>query len=349
MSDRFDDLLFGAVDSAAQAAHAPGAAAARKRGKRRRNHQRLAASALSLALLGGVSGIASASLDGSNRVPTANATAAAPISSTASPSTGASLSPAGTSSSGTIPASTPPSSQASVPSPAKYVPGAWISSAQMPFARTGYTTWVWQQAVGTSLGNDVYELTVAQYKQVAVCNSSRGGSALGDGLATGLAGAQFRTYSASDSGKIWPDGTIPAYASQFALFYLDAAAASAAMNALSADFTACAAEASGANPATGTTIVGSDGRTLQGDAAQCWSMLAVQPGSSTNGTIDHTCFVRSGSMIATATVSINQVGTINSVAFGSSDNTMVPELQQDLADYTGGSSGTATGTPGSGS
>jgi hypothetical protein len=130
MSDRFDDLLFGAVDSATQAAHASGAAAARKRGKRRRNHQILAASALSLALLVGVSGIASASLGGSNREATASTTLAVPPSRTASPGTGASLSPAGgASSSVTIPASTSPLSSATAATP------QWLAAADVPFAQ----------------------------------------------------------------------------------------------------------------------------------------------------------------------------------------------------------------------
>jgi hypothetical protein len=74
MSEDFDDLLSGAVESAAGAARKPGAAVARKRGGQRRTRQRLAASTLAVALLGGVGSVAAVSLGHSGRTPTVTVT-----------------------------------------------------------------------------------------------------------------------------------------------------------------------------------------------------------------------------------------------------------------------------------
>lgn len=73
MSEEFDDLLASAVAHAASVARAPGATAARRRGRQRRARQRLAASTAFVALLGGAGTIAASSLGGPAGVPTANA------------------------------------------------------------------------------------------------------------------------------------------------------------------------------------------------------------------------------------------------------------------------------------
>jgi hypothetical protein len=208
----------------------------------------------------------------------------------------------------------------------------------LPFTRAGYTTWDHAGGVGTVVGGSVYEQTVQKYTANNSCSSIATASALGNGLSEALTGAQVQVFQSSNFGKVWPDGTIPAHASQYALFYPNATAATAAMNALSADYAACKAQVTGSDPATGTTLAGSVQQTVNDGSAQCWTLLAAQPGSTVaNGTIDHTCFVRSGAMIGTVTVSINQVSSLSTVSFTSSDSTVVPELEQDLAAYYSGS------------
>jgi hypothetical protein len=225
-----------------------------------------------------------------------------------------------------------------VPGPGRYVAGAWLSPAQLPFARTGYTTWDHASGIGTLLGGSAYEQTAQQYTVNSSCSSIGSASALGDGLGQGLAGAQVQVFQSSNSGKIWPDGTIPAHASQYALFYPNVTAATAAMNALSADYASCETQVTRPDPATGATLAGSVQQTVNDGSAQCWTLVAAQPGSTAaNGTADHTCFVRSGAMIGTVTVSVNQAGSLSTVSFTSSDSTVVPELEQDLAAYYSGS------------
>ena len=91
MSEDFDDLLSGAVGSATSAARKPGAAVARKRGRQRRTRQRLAASTLTVALLGGVGSAAAVTLGHTARTPTVTATGTA--SASPSPTGSASGSP----------------------------------------------------------------------------------------------------------------------------------------------------------------------------------------------------------------------------------------------------------------
>jgi hypothetical protein len=205
----------------------------------------------------------------------------------------ASAGPTGTTPSGTTPPVT-------VPGPGRYVAGAWLSPAQLPFARAGYTTWDHESGIGTLLGGSAYEQTAQQYTVTSSCSSIGSASALGDGLGQGLgqglAGAQVQVFQSSNSGKIWPDGTIPAHASQYAL---------------SADYASCETQVTRPDPATGATLAGSVQQTVNDGSAQCWTLVAAQPGSTAAiGTADHTCFVRSGAMIGTVTVSVNQVGSL---------------------------------------
>jgi hypothetical protein len=74
MSEDFDELLSGAVDSAANAAHKPGASVARERGRQRRTRRRLAASTLAIVLLGGAGSVAAVSLGHNSRTPTVSVT-----------------------------------------------------------------------------------------------------------------------------------------------------------------------------------------------------------------------------------------------------------------------------------
>lgn len=179
MSERFDDLLSGAADFAAGAAREPGASAARERGRKRRNHQRLAASALSLALLGGVGGIAAVSVGHGGGTPVANSTASTsptvsvwpsvsaspstkPTSSATPSMTGTRTTPTGSAS---APAATTTKSGSSagtsqspptVTDPATYVAGAWLAASRMPLAQPGVTTWTTDSnGVGTKLGSSV--------------------------------------------------------------------------------------------------------------------------------------------------------------------------------------------------
>lgn len=149
MSENFDDLLSGVVDTAAGAARQPGAAAARKRGHQRRTRRRVAASTLSLAVLGVIGGVAATTVPGgTNGVPTAHrsSTAAPAPSASDSPSmsasAGTSASPSMSASAGTsappsvsASAGTSASSSSTAPTSAK-VTEDWLTAAQIPFAAT---------------------------------------------------------------------------------------------------------------------------------------------------------------------------------------------------------------------
>lgn len=140
MSDRFNDLLSGVVDSAASAAREPGAEAARKRGRQRRNHQRLAASTLSLALLGVVGGVAAVTMNGSTGVPTAHASGTATPAVTDSPSPMPSMSSSPSATASGIPGTGTPSatspSTAVTSSAAVVVSESWLTAGQVPFDST---------------------------------------------------------------------------------------------------------------------------------------------------------------------------------------------------------------------
>jgi hypothetical protein len=346
VSKDFDTTLSDAIDLAAAAAQTAGAPAARIRGRKRAVRKRIAVTTTSF-VLAAVCATAAFKISSPNDsgTPTApdsastspSASVSATTSASAAPSTHSSTTP----SAQTGPTATTPSGnapQAIAPNPGRYVAKAWLSPAQLPFARVGYTIWDHERGIGTLLGGSAYGQTVQQYKANNSCSSVTAGSALGDGLSEALTGAQAQVFQSSNLGKIWPDGTIPAYASQYALFYPNATAATAVMNALSADYTACKTQVTGPDPTTGETLAGSVQQTVNGGSAQCWTLLAAQPDSTVaNGTEDHTCFVRSGAMIGTVTVSINQVSSLSAVSFTSSDSTVVPELEQDLAAYYSGS------------
>jgi hypothetical protein len=236
---------------------------------------------------------------------------------------------------GTAPATSAASAaQSGVPAPGTYVPAAWLTPGHMPLAQPGVTVWDPAGGVGMKLGGDVY---AASLPQVMACNNLGTGAALAAGLGHDLAGTQYDTYQASNSDKILPNGAIPAYAAQYALFYANSAQASAAMKNLSADYASCAREVTGIDPTTGGRLVGSDDSTLNQVSAQCWSLLAAGvSGGAGNGTIDHTCFVQSGSVIGAATVSVNEVGTLSTMNFGAVDPTTVSGLRQSLGAYTSG-------------
>jgi hypothetical protein len=344
VSKDFDTTLSDAIDLAAAAAQTTGAAAARIRGRKRAVRKRIAVTTTSFVLAAVCATVAfKASSANDSGTPTApsSASPSASVSATTSASAAPSAHPSTTPSAQTGPTATTPSGtapQATAPNPGRYVAGAWLSPAQLPFARAGYTTWYHTGGIGTLLGGSAYGQTVQQYKANESCSGIAGGSALGDGLSEALTGVQVQVFQSTDTGKVWPDGTIPAYASQYALFYPNATAATAAMNALSADYAACKTQVTGPDPTTGETLAGSVQQTVNGGPAQCWTLLAAQPDSTVaNGTEDHTCFVRSGAMIGTVTVSINQVGSLSAVSFTLSDSTVVPELEQDLAAYYSGS------------
>ena len=139
MSEDFDELLSGAVDSAANAARKPGAAVARKRGGQRRTRQRLAASTLAIALLGGVGSVAAVSLGHTARTPVVSATgtASVPPSPTGSASTGPSPSLSSTPSTSSSPTGSPNSTSTSSgttgPTGSTSATETWLTASQVPF------------------------------------------------------------------------------------------------------------------------------------------------------------------------------------------------------------------------
>jgi hypothetical protein len=249
MSERFDDLLSGVVDSAGRAAREPGADAARKRGRQRRNRQRVAASTLSVALLGVAGGVAAVNVHGSNGVPTAPVTgthSVVPVTSgpySASPSATSSSAPTSTptattgsgSSTATARVSSSAASHASSSvsvDPDQYVAGAWLSAGQMPLYAANVTMWQSTTAAGTRVGGEVYA-DPAKQASTWCTDFGRGGLA---SLQPGLLGGQIEMFDASNSDQILANGVIPATTFQSALFYPNAADAVAAMDGLASSF-----------------------------------------------------------------------------------------------------------------
>lgn len=139
MSEDFDELLSGAVDSAANAAHKPGAAMARKRGGQRRTRQRLAASTLAIALLGGVGSVAAVSLGHTARTPVVSATGTASVppsptgSASTSPSPSLSSTPTTSSSPTGSPSGTSTNSGTTGPTGSTSATETWLTASQVPF------------------------------------------------------------------------------------------------------------------------------------------------------------------------------------------------------------------------
>jgi hypothetical protein len=337
MPKRFSDLLSGVVDSAATSARAPGAAAARERGRRRRIRQRFAASAISLVLLGGAGSIAAVSLTHGRTIPADNGSVSRSPGVSGSPSADVSphTSPAASHAVSSAPvrgsSSGGPRNSTGAVSPGTFVAAAWLSAPEMPFAQAGVTTWDAQAGVGTRLSGGVYEQTATQFKAtIGTCSAVRPGSGVADALGGGLAGAQYEIFQGSNSDKVLPDGSIPYVSWEQDLFYADTADARVALAALPRGYADCKNEITGTDPATGGTVVGQIQQTLAGSSAQCWSILG-------GGTIQHACYVRSGAVIAAVDVTVHQVSSLSTVNFSSIDSTEVPELQQSLRAYANGS------------
>ncbi|HTJ68025.1 MAG TPA: hypothetical protein VL551_10880 [Actinospica sp.] len=340
MSDRFDDLLSGVVDTATDAAREPGAAAARKRGRQRRNHKRLAASTLSVVLLGAIGGVAAVSVHNTNGVPAAHVTGTAVATSapaTPSPTVTVTSSPSSTPTTGaSSPSSTAGSTTATsgasttVVNPAQYVANAWLNASQMPLALPGYTDWQLNSNVnGTRIGGEVFANPVSQSPTWCM-DMGMGGLS---GLSDGLKGSQIEMFSGSNRDKIRTDGIIPADTFQSALFYQNAADAEAAMNGLAADFATCKNQVTALDPTTGTNLVGSIEQTANQTDAQCWSVLAVPATHANPGTLDHDCFVSSGSIVELVNIEVNEDSSFNTQSFTATDTALIPELRQALQAY----------------
>lgn len=223
------------------------------------------------------------------------------------------------------------SSGAAARNPGGYVAGAWLGVGQMPLALAGYTDWQVDSSVGgTRLGAEVFATVPAQSPTGCMDIGLGGLSSLGNGLE----GAQIEMFSGSNSDKMRADGVIPAYAHQAVFFYPNAADADAAMNGLAADFATCKNQVTGTDPTTGTKLVGSIQQTADQAGAQCWSVFAIGATSASGpGTLDHDCFVQSGSLIELVNVEVNSVPSLSTQSFTTTDTALIPELQHDLQQY----------------
>ena len=317
MPERFDNLLSDAVETAGRAAHAPGAAAARARGRRLRNQRRVTAAALSLAMLAGLS-TAAVTLSGRHGGSTDTATVA---------SSGPTASPGRSSSTGTTPSGSQSSTK--VPQPGTVVAAAWLSASQMPFG-TGYQG-SWQVSTdteGTLLGDSVYR----ESAPMALCSEDIG-TAPSTALSKGLTGDQFKAFTGQ--GILVTGQAVAAYPSQETLFYPSAAAAQSAWDELPVAFAICKKQITGTNPTTGLYLTGSVQQTLGEGDAVCWSTLATPPSSIQNahGQVMHACFVRSGSLITVVTIQVHDDDSFSEVSFGSIDSATISALRQALSAY----------------
>lgn len=348
MPDSFDSLLTGAVDTATQAARAPGATAARARGRQRRSRRRITAAALAVVLLSGAGAAAAVSVNGGHHgVPSAVTTPTA--SSFASPTTSPSAGPTpdtsasttanagATSGSPSAPssASTTPSgaqSPVTVPSPGTFVAGGWLSTNQLPFG-TGYQGgWrLLTDSSGTLLPESVYE----QSSSLLYCGEDMTGQSLST-MSHDLSGAQYREF---DGQNLWVTSqVIGAYASQQTLFYPSSAAAQSAWATLNSDYEACPQQMTGYDPTSGIQLTGSAQQTVNESDAQCWSTLDVSTAQMKDppGDFMHVCLVRSGSLISAATVLLHQSPSLSPVDFGPLDTAAIAALRQALSAYDTG-------------
>jgi hypothetical protein len=347
MPENFGDQLAGYVDAASGATGAPpGAEAARKRGRQRRTRRRAAASALALALICGAgsaaaltlgngpghmpatgpSAVPSASVPAVPSVPPAAATTVAPTLSTPSH-----LSP----SVDPDPATSGPVGEqtaTTAPSPEVLVPVAWLGASQMPFADDG--DYQLTEATGSQLGDSV----ALDRPPIEMCDEDINGTAL-SALGDGTSGQQLREFFSQ--GNVLPEGqAIAAYPAQQLLFYPNAATARSAWDALPADFASCKQQMTGVDPSSGISLIGSVQQTVAEPDAECWSTLTTGTGgsSTSNGDLTHSCFVRSGSLIAAVDVDVHDDGSFSLVDFGPTDASTISALRQALtAGY--GSSG----------
>lgn len=206
----------------------------------------------------------------------------------------------------------------------------------MPLYQAGSTTWAYDSYnYGTHLGGHVYLSPTTHITDW--CSDVLTISGNLSSLENGLTGSQYQAFTGPDTNKILPNGTIPAYSLQAAYFYPDAAAATAAFNGLAGDFATCATKATGVDPSTGTNLTGTTQQTLSQNDARCWSLLAAGKGtkSANAGTLDHDCFVHSGTVIEEVHLEDNEDGSFTTQSFTAADAGLVPLLQQDLRAYPG--------------
>lgn len=217
-----------------------------------------------------------------------------------------------------------------LPNPGQYVAAAWLSSAQMPLYTANVTMWqVSADTVGTRIGGEVFADPASQ--ALVQCTDTWMGEI--PGLRSGLRGEQIESFGGPNSDKIWSNGVIPAGTWQSALFYRNATDAAQAMDGLAADFASCKSQVTAVDPTTGQSLAGSTRQTLARDEAECWSVLAVPADGQHPGTLDHDCFVRSGSMIEEVNVEVNEVPSLATLDFTHTDTTVVAELEQVLQKY----------------
>lgn len=332
MHERFRDLLSGEVDSVARAAEKRGAAAARTRGRQWRAHRRLATSALSLVLVAGLSagGFAAVSL-GHGGTPAAHG--GAPIS---APSVARSSGPAYPTASQSVGASksatSSPHSVASAANPATYVPGAWLSASELPYAQPAGVAWGAEtNLVGAKLEGSVYLLAPSDLTAAYQCTMYNSGSALADALSRGLTGAQTDAFRSTEVDRAVTHGTSPSDATEHAFFYTNAAAARAAFDALPQAYATCKTEITGTDPTTGATVVGQLRQTLDTPTVRCWSLHAEGEAAT-----EHNCSMQSGTVIVSIELWVNQAPSLSTLDFGPSDTIEAAQLQQALLAYTGG-------------
>jgi hypothetical protein len=337
MSERFDDLLSEVVDSAASTARKPGAAAARKRGRQRLNRQRLAASALSLALLGGAGSIAAVSLNHGAGVPSTNGIGSASPTGSGSPSAAtsptatpsASSSPSsGSSATGTTTDTTQGSStntnSAPNPNPHTYVTGAWLAAGQLPFGGQ----LAWQASVPTvdKLSGNVAEATTPSGPNVLDYSGDVCGV---PGLQTGVTGFQYDLYYAPSGGNKVDGALTASNTDQKIFFYPGSVTATTAWSSISSGLAACATSESGT--VTGVTEVGTVREVSSSADSQCWSnFTSSTPGQYQN--VTNICFVRDGDLIEAASVRLAATGA-SPIAY---DFTQIDtHLVQELTDSAG--------------
>ena len=303
--DPLDRLLARLAAAGTAGIEPAGAGAARRRARRRTVHQRLAASALALAVLAGVGGVAAA------RIHPADAGIFPAIGA----STRAAASPSPTP---TTDRSDPAVGQHTVaPDPSQYVAAAWLGTNGLPFA--AQADWMQLDRPDPRFHDLIFTPLPDDDDEISPCGSS--------GFLSGSVGAQEQQYGSQHSVDNMGSGHDVINADQSIYIYPDDASVDTAWSRLTASFQC----------QTGTHIlIGVVGWITAGDSSgqSVCSSEEVAWDKAGDAAIMHDCYVRYGTLIAMTSIKVMTSDPAGKYNFAASDEVTVQRLDNALRVYT---------------
>ena len=306
MPESFDTLLSEIAETAGSAVHPTGSVAARRRGHQRAVRRRVAASVLSVALLGGAGGLSFA-------LATHNSATPAPIthSNTPTPTPSTPASPSASASS----SSPSPSASASSTTPSvtgdlhTVVPAAWTPVNQFPFSSLNWKANMSQASIETGERQWFY--------------TCWGATTLAH---LGASGYQHITYNATR-----PGGTSDA-AEQVMFFFPSTSAAEQALATIQNDYAHCPEQTTGLN---GVAMIPTLQQTEQLDGSYAWLHYFRTGGGAPGDTADiapdnHEYFAQRGDV-----VEMVWIGNDSAIDNSSGDLSFLNSLNANLCVYGG--------------